>query len=138
MALGRQRLECSGGQLRKEVGMTDAGLFVGWGEVVRGRETEAVDLFNETLGYYARLQEEGTIESFEPVFLEPHGGDLTGFILIRGDAEKLAALRVSDEFTQFSLRASLIVDRFGVVGADMAERLQRQVEFYVEQIGAFA
>ena len=28
------------------------------------------------------------IESFEPVFLEPHGGDLTGFILVRGDAEK--------------------------------------------------
>ncbi len=83
--------------------MADAGLFVGWGEVVRGRETEAVEVFNETLGYYARLQEEGTIESFEPVFLEPHGGDLNGFILIRGEAEKLAALRVSEEFTQFAL-----------------------------------
>ena len=31
------------------------------------------------------------IESFEPVFLEPHGGDLTGFILIQGDAAKLAS-----------------------------------------------
>ncbi len=118
--------------------MADAGLFIGWGEVVRGRESEAVELFNETLGYYARLQEEGTIESFEPVFLEPHGGDLNGFVLVRGDAEKLAALRVSDEFTQFSLRATLIVDGFGVVGADMAERLQRQMEFYLEQISAFA
>jgi hypothetical protein len=45
---------------------------------------------------------------------------------------------VSDEFTQFSLRATLIVDGFGVVGADLAERLQRQMEFYTEQIGAFA
>jgi hypothetical protein len=122
----------------KEVGMADAGLFIGWGEVVRGRESEAVELFNETLGYYARLEEEGTIDSFEPVFLEPHGGDLNGFILIRGEAEKLAALRVSDEFTQFSLRATLVVNGFGVVGADMAERLQRQMEFYIEQIGAFA
>ena len=118
--------------------MADAGLFIGWGEVVRGRESEAVELFNETLGYYARLEEEGTIDSFEPVFLEPHGGDLNGFVLVRGDAEKLAELRVSDEFTQFSLRATLIVDGFGVVGADMAERLQRQMEFFVEQIGAFA
>ncbi|HEX2426862.1 MAG TPA: hypothetical protein VHI53_02995 [Gaiellaceae bacterium] len=118
--------------------MADAGLFIGWGEVVRGRESEAVELFNEALGYYARLQEEGTIDSFEPVFLEPHGGDLNGFVLVRGDAERLAELRVSDEFTQFSLRATLIVDGFGVVGADMAERLQRQMEFYVEQIGAFA
>jgi hypothetical protein len=119
-------------------GMADAGLFIGWGEVVRGRESEAVEVFNETLAYYTRLQEEGTIESFEPVFLEPHGGDLNGFILIRGDAEKLAALRVSDEFTQLSLRATLIVDGFGVVGADLAERLQRQMEYYIEQVGAFA
>jgi hypothetical protein len=119
-------------------GMADAGLFIGWGEVVRGRENEAVEVFNETLAYYTRLQEEGTIESFEPVFLEPHGGDLNGFILIRGDAEKLAALRVSDEFTQLSLRATLIVDGFGVVGADLAERLQRQMEYYIEQVGAFA
>ncbi len=118
--------------------MADAGLFVGWGEVVRGRESDAVELFNETLGYYKRLQEEGTIDSFEPVFLEPHGGDLNGFILVRGDAEKLAALRVSDEFTQYSLRATLVVNGFGVVGADMAERLQRQMEFYIERIGAFA
>ena len=118
--------------------MADAGLFIGWGEVVRGRETEALEVFNETIGYYSRLQEEGTIESFEPVFLEPHGGDLNGFILLRGDAEKLASLRVSEEFTQLATRATLIVDGFGIVGADLAERLQRQMEYYTEQIGAFA
>jgi hypothetical protein len=118
--------------------MADAGLFVGWGEVVRGRESEAVDLFNEILAYYARLQENGTIESFEPVFLEPHGGDLNGFLLVRGEAEKLSALRVSEEFTQFSLRATLVTERFGVVGADLAERLQRQMEFFTDQIAAFA
>jgi hypothetical protein len=118
--------------------MADAGLFIGWGEVVRGRETEAAELFQETLGWYASLQERGEIESFEPIFLEPHGGDLSGFILVRGDAEKLAALRVSEEFTQLSIRVGLIVDRFGVVAADMGERLQRQVEYYTEQVAAFA
>ena len=114
--------------------MADAGLFIGWGEVVRGRETEATELFQETLGWYTSLQEEGVIESFEAVFLEPHGGDLAGFILIRGEAEKLASLRVSEEFQQLSTR----VDRLGVVGADMGTRLQRQVEYYTEQIAAFA
>ncbi len=118
--------------------MADAGLFVGFGDPVRGRESQAVEIFNEVLGYYGRLQEEGEIESFEPVFLEPHGGDLSGFILLRGDAEKLAALRVSDEFTQLTLRAGLCVESIGVVGADLAERLQRQMAFYTEQIGAFA
>ena len=118
--------------------MADAGLFVGWGDVVRGRESEAAALFQEALGWYASLQEQGRIESFEPVFLEPHGGDLSGFILIRGDADKLAALRVSEEFIQLTTRVGLIVDKRGVVGADMGERLQRQVEYFTEQIGAFA
>ena len=118
--------------------MADAGLFVGFGDPVRGRESQAIELFNETIGYYSRLQEEGEIESFEPVFLEPHGGDLGGFILIRGDAEKLSALRVSEEFTQLTIKASLCVDKFGVVAADMNERLQSQMAFYAEQIGAIA
>jgi hypothetical protein len=118
--------------------MADAGLFVGFGNPVRGRESQAVELFNETLGWYGQLQEEGQIESFEPVFLEPHGGDLNGFILIRGDAEKLSALRVSDEFNQYSIRAALCVESFGVVGADMGARLQSQIAFYTEQIGAIA
>jgi hypothetical protein len=118
--------------------MADAGLFIGWGEVVRGRESEAAELFKETLGWYASLQDQGVIESFEPVFLEPHGGDLSGFILIRGDADKLAALRVSEEFSQLSTRVGLIVDKLGVVGAEMGERLQRQVEYFTKQVGAFA
>ncbi len=118
--------------------MADAGLFVGFGNPVHGREGQAVDLFNETLAWYGRLQEEGEIDSFEPVFLEPHGGDLNGFILIRGDAEKLSALRVSDEFTQLTIRAGLLVDNIGVVAADMGERLQSQMAFYTEQVGAIA
>jgi hypothetical protein len=59
-------------------------------------------------------------------------------VLLRGDAEKLAAVRVSEEFTQFSLRAALVIDGFGVVGADLTERLQRQMAFYMEQVGAIA
>jgi hypothetical protein len=118
--------------------MSDAGLFVGFGNPVHGREGQAVELFNETIEWYSRLVEDGEIESFEPVFLEPHGGDLNGFILIRGDAEKLASLRVSEEFTQFTIRAGLYVESIGVVGADLSERLQRQMAFYTEQIGAIA
>ncbi|HXF98799.1 MAG TPA: hypothetical protein VNJ46_09340 [Gaiellaceae bacterium] len=118
--------------------MADAGLFVGFGWPVRGRESQAAELFNEVLAYYGRLQEEGEIEGFEPVFLEPHGGDLGGFILLRGDPERLARLRVSDEFVQYSIRAQLCVESFGVVGADLGERLQRQIAYFTEQIGALA
>ncbi len=118
--------------------MADAGIFIGWSEVVRGRETQAVESFNEAIQFFADRVADGTIESFEPVFLEPHGGDLGGFILLRGDVAKLAALRTDEDFTRLILRATLFVDGMGIVGADLAERLERQMAYYTEQIGVFA
>jgi hypothetical protein len=118
--------------------MADSGLFIGWGEVVTGREAEAQDTFAATLEYLAGLQEDGTIESFEPVFLEQHGGDLSGFLFLRGDAEKLSALRVDEDFEAVILRAGLIVKNIGVVGAAMGARLERQMGAYRELIEQFA
>jgi hypothetical protein len=100
-------------------------LFVGWGAAVRGRETKSLQVFQEALAYYARLQQQGEIQSFEPIALEPHGGDLAGFLLVKGDADKLARLRASDEFIALNVRAQLIVDNFGVAGAFVGEDLQR-------------
>lgn len=48
--------------------------LVGFGSLVRGREQQAIKVFKETFEYYSRLQQDGEIESFEPVLLEPHGG----------------------------------------------------------------
>ena len=118
--------------------MADAGLFVGWGEVVRGREAQSLELFNEFLGYLGGLVENGEIDSFEPVFLEPHGGDLAGFVLIRGDADRLHSVRMSDEWMKHSARGSLMVENFGVVNASLGERINRQMAVYVEEIGALA
>ena len=70
--------------------MPEYGIFVGFGSPVRGREAKSLEVFNEALHWYAKLEQEGTIESFEAVFLEPHGGDLSGFMLLRGDREKLS------------------------------------------------
>ena len=55
--------------------MADSGLFIGWGEVVRGREEKAIQVFNESVQYYGGLQQEGRIESFDVCLLEPHGGE---------------------------------------------------------------
>jgi hypothetical protein len=118
--------------------MADAGLFIGWGEVVRGRETEAVERFNATVEYFEGLQAEGAIESFEAVFLEPHGGDLAGFFFLRGDAERLSALRVDEEFESIIQQATLIADGVGVVGASMGAALERQMGTFIEAIAQFA
>ena len=97
--------------------MAAAALFIGWGELIPGRELKAVEVFGEAIQYYQRLLQQGQIESFEPVILEPHGGDLLGCLLVRGDQEKLSQVRVSEEFRRLTQRAQLVVSRVGVVGA---------------------
>ena len=82
--------------------MADEALFFGWGEVVRGRERKAVEVFNESLQYYGQLQQDGKIDSFDAWFLAPHGGDLGGFILLHGEREQLDEIQRSPEFERLS------------------------------------
>jgi hypothetical protein len=114
--------------------MADAGLFIGWGAPIRGREAKGLDVLSETLAYYGRLQQEGVIEDFETAILEPHGGDLQGFILLRGSEERLAQLRVDDEFVRLSTRASLVVEGLGVIGAALGEGLEQAIGTYQEAV----
>jgi hypothetical protein len=118
--------------------MADAGIFIGFGYPVRGREHQAIQVFNEAIEYYTGLQEEGEIESVEPVFLAPHGGALGGFILLRGEVEKLDRLRESDEFQRIQIRAGLVVDHLGFVNAALGERLVKQMTLYDEQLAVVA
>jgi hypothetical protein len=59
--------------------VAEAGLFIGWGQVVRGREQRALEVWGESLQYWSELEGDGKLESFEVVLLTPHGGDLNGF-----------------------------------------------------------
>ena len=103
--------------------MADTALFIGFGQTVRGRESQAVKVFGEAVAYYTGLQERGEIESFEAVLLDPHGGDLGGFFLVRGEQAKISQVRDSDEFAALNTRAGVIVEGFGVVGGVLGERL---------------
>ena len=92
-------------------------LFIGWGAVVRGREKQALQVFHESMEYYGRLQQEGRIEGFDVVLLAPHGGDMNGFVVLRGDRQALEDVRFSDEFERLLVRAASIIDAPGVVPA---------------------
>jgi hypothetical protein len=105
--------------------MDQGALVVVWGQAVRGREQQALEVFGEALAYYGRLQAAGEITSFEPVALEPSGGDLAGFLIIRGEAARLNRLRMSEEFLRLNSRSLHIVDHFGVHTAYLGDALQR-------------
>jgi hypothetical protein len=112
--------------------MAGAALFIGWGDVVRGREQRALAVFQESIEYYGKLQEEGKIEGFDTYLLEPHGGDLTGFVVLRGEQSALDAIRSSPDFQRLLARAGTVIDRLGVVGAYTGEALGEQMALFGE------
>jgi hypothetical protein len=114
--------------------MADAALFIGWGQVVRGREKRAVQVFNESVEYWGGLQSDGKIEDFEVALLGPHGGDLQGFALLRGSEEQVGALRADEEFQRRVLRADQIIESQGVINALIGEGLARGMAQYQGEI----
>jgi hypothetical protein len=105
--------------------MAGEALFLGWGPVVRGREQKALQVFQETIEYYGSLQRDGRIDSFEPVLIAPHGGDLAGFVLLRGERAKLDEVRSSEEFERAVTRAASVAENVGVINAFTGEALAR-------------
>jgi hypothetical protein len=92
-------------------------IMFGWNRPHVGRETMAGELFASTVNHLDKLKSSAKIESYEPVFLASHGGDLTGFFLIRGSHAQLDALVSSDEFADITLRASHLLSDVGVIHA---------------------
>ncbi|HEX5897692.1 MAG TPA: hypothetical protein VFY47_15290 [Thermoleophilaceae bacterium] len=118
--------------------MADAGLFIGWGQVVRGREDRALEVFNETIQTYGQMQSDGRIEDFEVALLQPHGGELAGYAMLRGSEAQMDALGRDDDFQRLMQRADLIVDGLGIVPALIGEGLGRAIAMYQEEIAVVA
>ena len=114
--------------------MADAGLFIGWGEVVRGREDRALDVFNETIEFYGQLQSDGRIEDFEVALLDPHGGELLGFVMLRGSEDQIDAVHRDQDFQRLMTKGSLVVDDLGIIPASIGEGLARAMTIYQEEL----
>ncbi|MGD9044990.1 MAG: hypothetical protein PVG06_14825 [Desulfobacterales bacterium] len=104
--------------------MSNQALFIGWKRPARGREEQAMKLWGKSIEYYGKLQAEGRIESFEPVILQAHGGDLNGFFLIRGDAKNLNEIRREDDFIDILIEAGYCIDGFGIITGFIGEELE--------------
>jgi hypothetical protein len=114
--------------------MSSNAIFFGWNQPVLGREQTAAALFQEFMQYLAGLQQEGTIASFEPVFLSPHGGDLNGFFLIRGENSKLDELVASDPWQTYVTRAGFILDGAGVVRGAAGDMINEWFKLWADSI----
>jgi hypothetical protein len=115
--------------------MADRILFIGWGATVRGREQRGLDVFDQAVSFYGRCQQEGRIESFDVILLDPHGGGLAGYMELHGSMEQLDALRADREFRRILVDASLIVDELGIVGGFANSGVVEELALYREAIG---
>jgi hypothetical protein len=114
--------------------MADRLLFISWGETVRGREERALEVFNETVGMYGRMQQEGRIERFDVRLLMPNA-QLDGYFEVEGTAEQLAALKEDAEFRRSMTDATLIVDRITVTDGFCGQGIADQMALFTEAIG---
>jgi hypothetical protein len=113
--------------------MADRVLFISWSAPVRGREERGLEVFNESMGLYGRMQQEGRIESFDVVLLGANG-DLNGYIELHGSADQLAAVREDEEFQRNTIEASLIVDGLRQIEGVTNDEIARQMTLYQESI----
>ena len=111
--------------------MADFGVFIGFGFPARGREEGATKVFQELMGLLGAQMQQGGVESFEPFFLQPHGGELGGGVLVKGERVKLDAMVASDQFVRLTTRAQAIVENFGVVNCFLGQELQRQLSTFL-------
>ena len=107
--------------------MADSVVFVGWDKAYAGHEKAALEAFNSTVGFWMKQVQAGNAESFEPIILDRHGGDLNGFFLIRGNAAKLHAIVQSDEWRDLLIRADLHVGGIGVIAGWTGEGVAREM-----------
>jgi hypothetical protein len=113
--------------------MADRMLFISWSTPVRGREERGLEVFNEAIGLYGRMQQEGRIESFDVVLLSPNTG-LGGYIELHGSAEQLAAVRESEDYRHTLADAGLVVDDLAQIDGFANEAIAQQMALYQESI----
>lgn len=106
--------------------------FFAWNRSIPGRERLSAEHFQEFFQYLGKEQQSGRIQSFEPVFLDTHGGDLNGFFLIRADSAKLDALVASPEFIRHRTRAMLHLEGSGLVRGVSGDLVMERMKLWTE------
>ena len=114
--------------------MTSNLLLFGWNRSIPGREGASAEHFQEFVKYLGELKASGRIDSSEVVFLDTHGGDLNGFVLIRAASAKLDAVVSSPECIRHVARAALHLEGSGAVRGATGESIDARMAMWTELI----
>jgi hypothetical protein len=109
--------------------MAESSSFCSWGTPITGRETKGLEVFQEALGFFARLKGAGTIEDFR-VGLTNQGNSeqLSGYLIVEGSKAAMAALAENREYLNLVDRAVHVVHSFMIVGCDTGTAISARIE----------
>jgi hypothetical protein len=115
----------------------EAGVLLRFGKPIVGRERQSLALFAETISYLTELRDKGTITWFEPFMLEAADyEEEVGFVLIKGPAEKILALREDERWLNLISKALVLAQHVKVttvrVGEAVTEQMDRVGKVYAE------
>jgi hypothetical protein len=106
-------------------------VFIGWNRPMQGREHEAAELFGQSMAFYEGQKKAGNLASYEPFLLDPHGGELNGFVLLRGTRAKLDAILASDEFQSIIIKGMVHIADLGVIHGVAGEAVPPRIGQYM-------
>jgi hypothetical protein len=108
----------------------------GWNRAVPGREGLAGELFGVAMAYYEKLRASNSIQSYEAIFLDRHGGDLNGFFLIKGTHAQIDTMLSSDEFRDLVFRADHYLQGVGVITGYHGNPINDLMQTWIKTIPA--
>ncbi len=114
--------------------MATNALLFGWNRSIPGREHISSTHFEEFVGYMEGMKADGTIESYDIVFLNNHGGDLNGFFLIRGEHTNLGKMMSSDEWEHHMTRAGMHLEGSGAIRGVTGEMVMQRMAQWTDAI----
>jgi len=89
----------------------DVGLMIRYGTFVPGRETQALELFEEATAYFKGKVEGGAITYFEPFFMATSDfEEETGFFLVKGPAPAMFALMEEEPYLRLMQKGLMLVE----------------------------
>ena len=91
--------------------MKEQTIFISWGQVPRGREPKAIEVFTKTHDFFKNKKMQGEIKELR-IYFNSQGADLAGFMLITGNPEIF--LDGSEEWEQLYMQAAAVVDNLSL------------------------
>ena len=115
----------------------EVGLIIRYGAIVPGRETQAIELFEEAWKYYEEKVTNKELTYFEPFFfMTSDVQEETGFFILKGPAPEVFKLMEEEKYRSFLTKAALLVEHVRVdyltVGVGITEQLERFAKVRVD------